>query len=95
MARVTVDTIEYVARLAHLSLDDEERRTFAQQLDEILTYAESIQALDTGQVAAMSHAGTQEAWREDVPRPGLKRERVLEQAPDPAQGLFRVPRVLP
>ena len=41
MARVTVETVEHVARLAHLSLTDDERRTFARQLDEILAYAES------------------------------------------------------
>ncbi len=29
--------------------------------------------------------------REDVPRDGLPRERALEQAPDEADGGFRVP----
>ena len=47
MARVTVETVDHVAQLAHLSLTPEERETFARQLDEILAYAESIQALET------------------------------------------------
>jgi aspartyl-tRNA(Asn)/glutamyl-tRNA(Gln) amidotransferase subunit C len=94
MARVTVETVDHVARLAHLSLTDEERRTFARQLDEILTYAESIQSLDTAAVPPMSHALTSEVLREDAPAPGLDRGTVLEAAPDPAEGLFRVPRVL-
>jgi aspartyl-tRNA(Asn)/glutamyl-tRNA(Gln) amidotransferase subunit C len=94
MARVTVSTVDHVARLAHLSLTDEERQTFARQLDEILAYAESIQSLDTAAVPPMSHALTSEFFRGDEPAPGLDRRTVLEAAPDPAEGLFRVPRVL-
>ena len=94
MARVTVETVEHVARLARLSLTDEERQTFAKQLDEILSYAESIQALDTASVEPMSHALSVEMVREDAPAPGLDRERILASAPDAADNLFRVPRVL-
>ena len=94
MARVTVETVEQVARLARLSLTEEERETFAKQLDQILAYAESIQTLDTAAVEPMSHAVTSEMVREDVPAPSLERQRVLEAAPDAADSLFRVPRVL-
>jgi aspartyl-tRNA(Asn)/glutamyl-tRNA(Gln) amidotransferase subunit C len=94
MARVTVETVEHVARLARLSLSEDERQTFAAQLDQILAYAESIQSLDTAAVEPMSHAVTSEMLREDAPAPGLSRERVLEAAPDAADNLFRVPRVL-
>jgi len=95
MARATLETVDHVAKLAHLSLSDEERQTFARQLDEILAYAESIQRLDTSGVEPMSHAASTGALREDAPRPSLDREGVLEAAPDPADGLFRVPRILP
>jgi aspartyl-tRNA(Asn)/glutamyl-tRNA(Gln) amidotransferase subunit C len=94
MAKVTTDTVDHVARLAHVSLTAEERTTFARQLDEILAYAESIQSLDTANVPPMSHAGSGEAFREDVAARSLDRERALAAAPDPADKLFRVPRVL-
>ena len=94
MTRVTVETVEQVARLARLSLTEEERETFAKQLDQILAYAESIQTLDTAAVEPMSHAVTSEMVREDVPAPSLDRQRVLEAAPDAAENLFRVPRIL-
>lgn len=94
MARVTIETVDHVARLAHLSLTGEERATFARQLDEILAYAESIQSLDTANVEPMSHAQTAGIFREDQPQQGLPRERVVAAAPDPADGLFRVPRVI-
>ena len=94
MARATVDTVDHVARLARLSLSAAERQTFARQLDEILVYAESIQTLDTAGVVPMSHAAATESFRVDTPHPGLARDAALESAPDPAEGLFRVPRIL-
>ena len=94
MTKVTVETVDHVARLAQLHLTGEERETFARQLADILAYAESIQALDTDAVPPMSHAGTGERFRDDVAVPGLDREEVLRQAPDAAEGLFRVPRII-
>ena len=94
MARITVETVDHVARLAHLSLTAEERETFTRQLQEILAYAEAIQALDTASVEPMSHAGSASPLREDAAGPELPRDEALRAAPDPADGLFRVPRVL-
>lgn len=95
MARITVETVDHVARLAHLSLTPEERETFTRQLQEVLAYAEAIQSLDTADVEPMSHAGSASPLREDTPEPGLPRDEALRAAPDPAEGLFRVPRVIP
>ena len=94
MARVTVETVDHVAQLAHLSLTPEERETFARQLDEILAYAESIQALDTHDVEPMSHAFTSEVLRDDAPAPEIPRPQALAAAPDADEGLFRVPKVI-
>ncbi len=94
MARVTVETVEHIAKLASLSLSAEEKETFARQLDQILTYAESIQSLDTKDVEPMSHARTSEIFRPDEPHESLGREKALAAGPDPADGLFRVPRVI-
>jgi len=94
MARVTLEIVDHVARLAHLSLTPEERALFARQLDQIVAYAESIQQIDTEAVEPMVYALAAGSLREDEPRPGLERERVLEAAPDAADGLFRVPRVI-
>lgn len=94
MPRVTPESVDHVAALAHLSLTAEERESFARQLDQVLAYAESLQALDTSGVDPMSHASAAGAFRADEPGPSLDRETVLAEAPDPADGLFRVPRVI-
>jgi len=94
MPRVTVDTVDHVARLARLSLTDEERQLFARQLEEILAWAESLQSLDTSGVPPMSHPRTTRALRKDEPRDGLDRATAFDAAPESADGLFRVPRVI-
>ncbi len=94
MPRVTEETVEHVARLARLSLTDEERRVFARQLEEILEWAASLQALDTSGVPPMSHPREAEALREDEPRAGLARDTAFAAAPEARDGLFRVPRVI-
>jgi aspartyl-tRNA(Asn)/glutamyl-tRNA(Gln) amidotransferase subunit C len=94
MARVTIETVDHVARLARLSLTPEERGTFAHQLGQILTYAESIQELDTADVPPMRHTLSGGGFRPDEPHESLDREEVLASAPDATEGLFRVPRII-
>jgi aspartyl-tRNA(Asn)/glutamyl-tRNA(Gln) amidotransferase subunit C len=93
MPRVTVETVDHVARLARLSLTEEERALFARQLDDILAWAESLQAVDVSGVEPLAARGTGDL-RPDEERDGLSRETALSGAPDAAEGLFRVPRVI-
>ena len=94
MPRIDEQTVDSVARLARLSLTAEERTRFARELEAILAWAESLQALDTSGVPPHGDVPAEEL-REDVPRDCLSREQALAQAKDHADGLFRVPRVLP
>ncbi len=99
MSRFSEDEVRRLAGLAQLSLSDDECRTFAEQLERVLGYAERIQTVDTGDLPATSHAllssGAREPRRDDEPEPGLGREEVLRQAPDTGDGLFKVPKVIP
>lgn len=94
MPRIDAATVSAVANLARLSLTAEERDRFARELEAILAWAESLQALDTRDVPPMSHP-LADHLREDEPRDGLARASALDPAPDAADGLFRVPRVIP
>jgi aspartyl-tRNA(Asn)/glutamyl-tRNA(Gln) amidotransferase subunit C len=58
--------IEKVARLARLELSEEEKETFGNQLEQILTYMEQLNQLDTTGVEPTSHAiPIQNVFRED------------------------------
>jgi aspartyl-tRNA(Asn)/glutamyl-tRNA(Gln) amidotransferase subunit C len=96
-ARLSRAEVERIAGLAHLALTEEEIDLFARQLAGILTYVEQLDRLDTASVAPTSHVlAGQAVLRPDAPQPGLPRDEVLAAAPDgaPAEGLFRVPRVI-
>lgn len=94
MPRVSLETVEHVTRLARLSLTEEEKALFTRQLEDILAWADSLQSLDTSGVPPMSQPHEPKALRDDDPGPSLSRETVLDAAPDSADGLFRVPRVI-
>ena len=88
------ETVAHVAKLTHLSLTEEERRLFTRQLADVLEYAESLAAFDSASLPGEATAPLA-AFRQDEPRPGIPGERALEAAPDAAERLFRVPRVIP
>jgi aspartyl-tRNA(Asn)/glutamyl-tRNA(Gln) amidotransferase subunit C len=86
------DQVLYVARLARLRLSDEEVERMSGELSAILEHVEKIEQLDLDEVEPNSHVvDVENVLREDEPRPSWPRERMLEQAPDAAQGGFRVP----
>ena len=84
-----------MARLARLDLAPAEQERMRQELDGILSYIDKLRALDTEGVEPTSHAvPLTNVMREDEPRPSLPQAEMLANAPDPAGGLFRVPRII-
>lgn len=92
---ITVKDVEHVAALARLSLSEEEKNTYTEQLNAILKYAEQLNGLDTEGVEPTSHAVPLfNVLREDTPKPSLSIEKVMLNAPDEEDGQFKVPAVL-
>jgi aspartyl-tRNA(Asn)/glutamyl-tRNA(Gln) amidotransferase subunit C len=86
------EQVLHVARLARLRLSEEEVGRMSEELSGILEHVERIEQLDLEGVEPTSHViELENVLRADEPRPSWSRERVLEGAPDPAQGAFRVP----
>jgi aspartyl-tRNA(Asn)/glutamyl-tRNA(Gln) amidotransferase subunit C len=86
------DQVLHVARLARLQVSDEEIERMAPELSKILGHVETMNELELEGVEPTSHVvDLVNVLREDVPRDSLSRERALEQAPDAADGGFRVP----
>jgi aspartyl-tRNA(Asn)/glutamyl-tRNA(Gln) amidotransferase subunit C len=86
------EQVLHVARLARLRLDDDEVERMSRELSSILGHIEKIGELDLTDVEPTSHVThVENVLRPDEPRPSLPRERALEQAPDVADGGFRVP----
>ncbi len=86
------DQVLYVARLARLGLTEDEVETMSRELSGILDHVDRMGRLDIEGVAPTSHVVELEnVLRPDEPRPSWPKEEILEPAPDPAEGAFRVP----
>jgi len=96
---ITDDDIAKVAQLAHLELPPEELKVFGPQIAEIVNYVEQLNELDTANVEPAIGGFTPEGAKTDSSRedeliPSLGQKTALAEAPDPAEGHFRVPKVL-
>ena len=96
---ITAKDIEKVANLAHLELAEEELKTFGPQITEIINYVEQLNELDTKNIEPAIGGLTPEGARTDSSRDdelagSLGQKTALDEAPDPAHGHFRVPKVL-
>jgi aspartyl-tRNA(Asn)/glutamyl-tRNA(Gln) amidotransferase subunit C len=86
------DEVLHVARLARLRLAEDEVDQLAHELSSILDDVARIAELDLDGVAPTSHVvALENVLRPDEPRPSLPRDRALADAPDRAEGGFRVP----
>ncbi len=86
--------VDYVARLARLSLEPEEKTRLAGQLSDILETARRIQELDTAGVEPTSHVTELPAvLREDKVRPSLPLNRVLQNVPQREKSFVKVPQI--
>jgi aspartyl-tRNA(Asn)/glutamyl-tRNA(Gln) amidotransferase subunit C len=92
---ITQKEVEHVAKLARLELSEDEKGTFTRQLSAILTYMDQLKTLDTrGVEPTMTVLPTENVFRDDEVQPSLPQERALANAPEQADGFFRVPRIL-
>jgi aspartyl-tRNA(Asn)/glutamyl-tRNA(Gln) amidotransferase subunit C len=88
---LTTDEVRHVAELAKLRLTEDEIRQYTEQLAAILDYAEILQQVDTSHVPPTPYVlPLASVMADDIPRPSLNNEEALANAPDAANGFFRV-----
>lgn len=92
---LTHEEVRAIAHLARLQLTAEEVERFAGQLSDVLDYAARLNEVDTSEISPTASVLPMNApLRPDEVRPCPPRDQLLANAPDPAGGMFRVPRVL-
>jgi aspartyl-tRNA(Asn)/glutamyl-tRNA(Gln) amidotransferase subunit C len=96
--KITEKEVRYVANLGNVRLTDEEIPRMARDLEEILTYVDKLNELDTSNVEPMAQvlfeADETATLREDVERPTLGSEAALANAPLSGGGYYKVPLVI-
>ena len=96
---VTISDVEHIAQLAKLEFSEAEKEKLTVQLNEILTYVEKLDQLDTSSVKPLSHVVELDpadagVLREDEIKPSLSQEEALMNAPERTEKFFKVPKVL-
>jgi len=87
--------VEHIAELARLKFNDEELENFTNQLNEILTYVDKLNELNTENVEPLSHPiENNNVFRDDKVKPSVSKEEALKNAPEKDENFFRVPKVI-
>ncbi len=92
---VTVKDVEHIAELAHLKFNKDELNNFTKQMNEILSYVEKLNELETENVEPLSHpVESYNVFRKDEVKQSVSTEEALKNAPKKDEQFFRVPKVI-
>ena len=83
--------VQHIARLAKLALTPDEIEQYGRQLSAILEHFETLRQVDTSSVPpTASVLPLRTVMRADVVQPSLSNAEALANAPNQADGFFRV-----
>ncbi len=92
---VNIKDVEHIAKLAKLSFSEDEKEKFTEQFNEILSFMEKLNELDTSSVEPLSQViELQNVLREDRVKPSLPTQDALKNAPAKDDRFFKVPKVI-
>lgn len=87
--------VPHIARLANLTLTDEEIKKFEKQLSEVLEYVKKLEEVDTKDIIETSQVtGLENIFREDKASTSLSQEDALSNAPSTHNNFFQVKGIL-
>lgn len=93
--KITLEEVQYVARLARLQLSETEAEAMTGQLDRILSYIDKLNELDTSAVVPTTLAiAMVNAFREDELGVSLPCAEALANGPQQNGAAFVVPKII-
>lgn len=91
---ITQKDVLHVAKLARLSLTDDEATQFTEQLGRVLGYMEQLNEVDTQGIEPMSHPiPVVNVMRDDEIVRDLDRQSLMANAPVTEGAFFKVPKI--
>ncbi len=93
--QITPYLIKYLEKLARITLSEVEEKKVGNELQDILTYIDMLNELDTDGVEAMSHCfPVTNVMREDEVQPSMSADEIVANAPESQDGCFVVPKTV-
>jgi len=92
---VSREEVVRIARLADLNLTEKEIEKYAEDLTDILNFAEVVNKLNTSEIKETIGINEEyNVFRKDEIKEGLSKEDALKNAPSQDEGMFRIPKVI-
>ena len=92
---VSKKDVEYVAELARLSFDEDEKEGLAEDLNQILSYVEKLGELDTeNEDIIVNPYYIENKFREDEVTDSMSLEDVIKNAPETLEEYVLVPTII-
>ena len=94
---MTIDRnlVEYLEKLGRIRLTEEEKVAAEKDLQDILTYIDTLNELDTDGIEPASHSfPVANVMRDDIVTNKADTENILKYAPDSKDGCFVVPKTV-
>lgn len=94
---MTIDRnlVEYLEKLGRIRLTEEEKVAAEKDLQDILTYIDTLNELDTDGIEPASHSfPVAKVMRDDIVTNKADTENILKNAPDSKDGCFVVPKTV-
>lgn len=93
--QITPDLIKYLESLARITLTEDEEKKIGGELQDILTYIDKLNELDTEGVEAMSHCfPLNNVFRADEVKASMSPDEIVANAPESQDGAFVVPKTV-
>ena len=93
--KIEKEEIIHVGKLARLHLDEAAVELYERQLDDVLSYMETLNRLNTEDITPTSHVvSVTNVFRADTVTPSLSRETAQANAPEGEDGTFVVPKII-
>lgn len=92
---ITDELVLYLEKLGRIELDEQQRIKTKKDLQDILSYIDTLNELDTENVEPLSHSfPVCNVFHKDVVENGDMRSEILKNAPDSSDGCFKVHRTV-
>ena len=92
---ISKEEIIHIAKLASLNLTEEEIAKYANDLTDILSFAEVVNKLNTDEIKeTIGINGEFNVFRKDEVKQDISKDELMKNAPSQDEGMFRIPKVI-
>ena len=91
---ITTDEVKHIAKLSKLTIKDSELDYYAEEMNKIIDYFDTLSKVDTSNVSEMVHVSDiTNVTREDVPGDCIENKDLLDNCPESFGQFIKVPKI--